>query len=95
MTLEPVSLSEILLALRQLGGRAEAREIKDRVTENRQGRPHGYKNERSFRETIQRVVENHCPESDNYEGRPLFRRVSHGAYELIETESSGQATPSG
>lgn len=78
-----VNSQEICLALRQLGGTARVADIKDKVTRNRGGIPSHFSSPRSFRETIQRVIENHCPQSANYSKRALFQRVGWGVYKLM------------
>ena len=80
---EQVRVEEIIRALRELGGEAAATTIKDRVTTNRSGRPHGYRHSRSFRETIQHVIEEHCRESEIFSKAPLFTRVARGRYRLL------------
>ncbi|HEY1013222.1 MAG TPA: hypothetical protein VGE07_10995 [Herpetosiphonaceae bacterium] len=80
----PVTLDEIIQALKQLGGEAQAVDIKDQVTLNRGGMPSHYSNEHSYRETIQRIIENNCPESDNYQGTTIFKKVVRGRYRLVE-----------
>ena len=47
--------------------------------------PSHYKSERSCKETIQRIIENYCPESDNYSNKRIayFNRVGHGIYRLV------------
>ena len=79
-----VRLAEIVNALEALGGEASAKAIKDKVTEIRGGRPAHYKRSHSYRETIQKIIEDHCPDSANWTGkRPaLFKRVSRGVYQL-------------
>lgn len=79
----PVTIEEILFALRELGGEAQAVDIKKQVTKNRGGVPNRYSSARSFEETIQRMIEDHCPESANYSKTPYFKRVGRGRYKLI------------
>jgi 5-methylcytosine-specific restriction protein A len=76
---------EILVALMDLGGIADVGQIKDRVTQVRGGAPKHYKNENSFRNTIQRIIENYCPQAEDYDGTrpPLFDRVERGRYRVI------------
>lgn len=88
MKSEPVSLNEIVRALRELGGAARATIIKDRVTINRGAMPPQYKRSHSYRETIARIIENHCPQSLNYRGTPHFERVKRGTYRLIDWQFS-------
>jgi 5-methylcytosine-specific restriction protein A len=80
---QPTRVDEIVTALRELGGTAWVGAIKDQVTANRGGRPPQYRSDKSYRETIQRLIEDHCPESDNFRRAPLFERVSRGRYRLM------------
>lgn len=82
----PIELDEIVTALRLLGGEAQAKYIKDKVTELRGGMPAHYGRSHSYRETIQKKIEDHCPQSDNWKSsnRPVFERVRRGVYRLIE-----------
>ena len=61
-----IELDEIVTALRLLGGEAQAKYIKDKVTEIRGGMPAHYGRSHSYRETIQKKIEDHCPQSDNW-----------------------------
>ena len=81
------NLEQIVTALRQLGGEAQAKDIKDLVTLNCGGRPRQYKSDHSYRETLQALIEAHCPQSENWlkaaVRRPeLFDRVDRGRYRL-------------
>lgn len=86
MSSQPITLDEIIFALQQLGGESTAKEIKDQVTLNRGGMPSQYKRSHAYRETIQRIIENYCPQSSNYRGNAQFERVSRGRYRLINIE---------
>lgn len=79
----PVTVYDIISALKELRGEAQAVNIKDRVTHNFGGIPSRYKDETSFRETIQRIIENHCPQSENYCDKPYFKRIARGRYRLL------------
>ncbi|RQQ15809.1 HNH endonuclease [Burkholderia stagnalis] len=86
----PIELDEIIAALRLLGGQAQAKHIKDKVTDLRGGMPAHYGQSHSYRETIQRIIENHCPESKNWSpsNKECFRRVSRGVYRIIDEVDS-------
>ncbi|KAF3984827.1 MAG: hypothetical protein HFP81_00120 [Methylococcales symbiont of Hymedesmia sp. n. MRB-2018] len=73
----PITVDEIIEAFRELGLEVAVGSIKERVILRRDGIPAQYKDERSCRETIQRIIENHCPESDNYRQERIayIRRV--------------------
>jgi hypothetical protein len=93
----PIRVEEIISAFRELGSECSVGAVKDRVILRRGGIPVQYKDEKTCRETIQRVIENHCPESDNYRSeRPsYFQRLDRGVYKLLsESEWSNRAAPS-
>lgn len=81
----PIELQEIVAALTLLGGQAQAKHIKDKVTEIRGGMPAHYGRSHSYRETIQKKIEDHCPESSNWNpsNEQVFQRVSRGVYKLL------------
>jgi len=82
----PIELEEIVTALRLLGGEAQAKYIKDKVTELRGGMPAHYGSSHSYRETIQKKIEDYCPQSGNWKplNEPHFEKVRRGVYRLIE-----------
>jgi len=80
----PLTVEEIIIALWELDGEAQAKEIKDRVTENRGGGiPPQYSHSHSYRETMQKIIEDYCPQSSNFRGIACFERVERGRYRLI------------
>ena len=89
-----VNVEDIESVLVGLGGKAKVGEIKDGVTDIFCAgvKPDNYKSKTSFRETIQRKIEDYCPESSNFDEskrEPKFRRVSAGVYELIGAAGAG------
>ena len=82
-----IKIDEIVFALELLGGEAKAKDIKDKVTELRGGMPSHYGRPHSYRETIQKKIEDHCPESANYReaNEPYFERVRRGVYKLTKS----------
>lgn len=78
-----VNLEVVKDALNQLGKEANVSDIKDKVTEILGGIPPHYKNRRTYRETIQNLIERYCPESDNFKGTRVFSRIDRGHYKLI------------
>jgi len=80
-----ITLEEIIGALSALGGEAEAKHIKDKVTEMRGGMPSHYGSSHSYRETIQKKIEDHCPQSANYKttNEAHFEKPWRGYYKLI------------
>ena len=93
----PIQIHEIVEALRLLGGTAQAKHIKDKVTELRGGMPSHYGRSHSYRETIQKQIEDHCPQSANWRSTntALFERIDRGVYRLYGAsappESAAQA----
>jgi hypothetical protein len=81
----PICVEEIIEAFSELGSEATVYSVKERVIKRRGGIPSHYKSERSCKETIQRIIENHCPESANYQEDkiPYFSRTGHGQYRLL------------
>lgn len=81
-----VSVADIVAALQALGGQALVAEIKDDVQRRIGGVPSNYASDYTFRNTIQKLIEDHCPQSANHRpSRPaLFDRIGHGFYRLIE-----------
>ncbi len=78
-----VNLELVIDALKLLGKEANVSDIKDKVTELLGGIPPHYQDRRTYRETIQNLIERHCPESDNFRGTRIFSRISRGQYRLI------------
>lgn len=93
MATGPIQLTEIIEALRLLGGQAQAKDIKDKVTELRGGMPAHYGRSHSYRETIQKKIEDHCPQSENWNpsNEPYFKRVSRGIYRLLAKPGGGES----
>jgi 5-methylcytosine-specific restriction protein A len=88
-----VNVVDIESALESLHGTARANMIHSRVLERfcNSEIPDNYLNERSFRQTIQRKIENHCPQAAGFEGaqrEAVFIRVGRGVYSLAAKESS-------
>ena len=81
-----ITLDEIIHALSLLGGEAESKIIKDKVTEIRGGIPSHYGTRHSYRETIQKKIEDHCPQSANYKNtnEAHFEKIRRGYYRLID-----------
>ncbi len=86
----PIQLEEIIYALELLGGEAQAKDIKDKVTELRGGMPSHYSKSHSYRETIQKKIEDHCPQSANYKrsNKAYFQKVRRGVYRLIHNQTN-------
>lgn len=80
-----VNISDIEDALASLGGEARTQDIQDQVLQvHCSGTvPENYKDKRTFRQTIQRKLEDHCPQAvgfDATKNAPKFIRVAHGLY---------------
>lgn len=82
-----VNVTDIEQALFSLGGEAKASEIQNAVLRIfcHGVVPEQYHNERSFRMTIQRVIENYCPEAEGFKRAShdrKFLRIRRGRYRL-------------
>ena len=62
------------------------KEIKDYVFEQRGQSFEGYKDRYSFDQTIQRIVEIHCPTKKGFNGKAVFQSISTGYYRLENFE---------
>lgn len=83
-----VNIEDIELVLKTLGGKAKVKDIKDKIMSDYCPGviPENYSSKKSFYETIQRKIEDYCPESSNFDSskrEAKFRRVNLGVYELI------------
>lgn len=83
-----VNIQDIEIALEALGGEAKAKDIQNQILlancDNEI--PRNYKNERSFRQTIQRKIEDYCPDAEGFDSTKRdekFLRISHGVYRFI------------
>jgi hypothetical protein len=94
MSSKPIYVEEIIIALQQLGGEAQAKAIKDQVTKNRGGIPAHYKRSHSYRETIQKIIEDHCPQSANYRYEAIFQKTKYGRYKLLRNTFPFSYSPS-
>ena len=82
-----VNIKDIELALQQLGGEASTREIQDQIYLRHCNGvlPENYQSERTFRQTIQRKMEDYCPQAagfDQSKNEGKFLRISHGQYRI-------------
>lgn len=80
-----VNVSDIENALANLGGEAKSKDIQDKVLNKYcEGNiPSNYRSERSFRQTIQRKIEDYCPQAEGFDPakkESKFVRVGHGLY---------------
>lgn len=83
------NVEDIEAVLVDLGGQARAIEIQNAVLNRFCGGdiPEQYQNERSFRMTIQRIIENYCPQAAGFDPSRYtakFTRIDHGIYRLSE-----------
>ncbi len=62
------------------------KEIKNYVFEQRENSFEGYKDRYSFDQTIQRIVEIHCPTKKGFNGKVVFRSIATGYYRLENHE---------
>jgi 5-methylcytosine-specific restriction protein A len=82
-----VNIADIEAAILHRHGEAKAKQIQDDILELHCGGmiPENYQHEKSFRQTIQRKIEDYCPQAEGFdpskkEGK--FIRVGHGIYRL-------------
>ncbi len=84
-----VNIQDIESSLARLGGEAKAKAIQDCVLSVycRGSVPENYRSERSFRQTIQRKIEDYCPQAEGFdlnENPVKFLRVGYGIYRLAD-----------
>lgn len=84
-----VNIRDIESAVKSLGGEAKAKKLQDHILSHHCGGrvPTRYQDEKSFRQTIQRKIEDYCPDAAGFalkDNEPKFRRVGHGIYRIIE-----------
>ncbi len=82
-----VNIIDIERALIDLGGEAQAKSIQDRILADHCGDaiPENYSHAKSFRQTIQRKMEDYCPQAEGFnqaKKEAKFLRVGHGLYRL-------------
>ena len=82
-----VNIDDIELCLKELGGEDKAKNIQTKVLNKFCAGeiPENYAHEKSFRQTIQRKMEDYCPQAEGFENnnKPVkFLRVGHGIYRL-------------
>lgn len=82
-----VNVSDIAAALEKLNGEATAKKIQEQVLADFCSGviPDNYASERSFRQTIQRKIEDYCPQAEGFDAErrdPKFIRLSRGLYRL-------------
>jgi 5-methylcytosine-specific restriction protein A len=80
-----VNIEHIEQALLDLGGEAKAKAIQDHVLKVHcaESIPENYEHEKSFRQTIQRKMEDYCPQAKGFDQArraPKFVRIGHGLY---------------
>jgi 5-methylcytosine-specific restriction enzyme A len=83
-----VNIQDIEVALETLGGEARAKDIQDQIllANCDNNVPKNYKSERSFRQTIQRKIEDYCPDAEGFDSTKRdekFLRISHGVYRFV------------
>ena len=76
-------LDYIKIAMQNLGGEAYYSDLYEEI---KKIRPLNFTP--SWQATVRRTVEDHCPQSANYKGVPVFQHVGRGHYRLITTPKS-------
>lgn len=92
-----VNINDIERAIEALGGEAKAKRIQDYILKHHcDGRvPGRYQHEKSFRQTIQRKIEDYCPEAEGFDfkgNKAKFHRIGHGIYRIITENKSLKAS---
>lgn len=88
-----VNITDIEQALANLGGEAKAKEIQNKILDDYcNGKiPQNYSHEKSFRQTIQRKMEDYCPQAEGFDSSKKegkFLRVGHGIYRATNNNHS-------
>ena len=88
-----VNIDDIEESLLRLGGEAKAKDIQSAVLKEYCDGviPDNYRHERSFRQTIQRKIEDYCPQAEGFDSndKPIkFLRVGHGLYRLADNSAA-------
>lgn len=93
----PVTAHEVVDVLEYLGGEADSSKIKKEIVSRRGDvLPEGYDNWNSYRNTIDQVIQYHCPDCRKFLGKDVyFAQVARGRYRLARpnTPSSRPAIP--
>lgn len=88
-----VNIEDIELVLQEFGGEKQAKDIQTRILDKfcNGDIPENYSHEKSFRQTIQRKMEDYCPQAEGFENnnKPVkFLRVGHGIYRLANINAN-------
>ncbi|WP_258231267.1 HNH endonuclease [Salmonella enterica] len=88
-----VNVQDINVVLNALGGESNVNDIKDKIISDfcSNSIPDNYSSERTFSQTIQRIIEDHCPDSANFDSSKRvarFSKVGRGAYKVIDRENT-------
>lgn len=80
-----VNIHDIEQALLAVGGEAQAKAIQNHILDTYCNGliPENYQHEKSFRQTIQRKMEDYCPQAEGFDAtkkEPKFIRIGHGRY---------------
>jgi hypothetical protein len=83
-----VGLKDVISALNDLGGEQQSYRIKEKVIESFGGVPEQYVDSRSFKETIQVIIQNNCPQEKKFKRDSVFEKVARGRFRLYENYKS-------
>jgi hypothetical protein len=83
-----VTVGEVVEVLKYLGGEADSSEIKNVIVSRRGDTlPTGYENWNSYRNTIDQLIQYHCPQCKKFLRKDiLFEQVARGRYKLAESQ---------
>lgn len=92
-----INIFDIESALIKLGGTARAIEIQNQIlNDNCLGEiPSNYQDAKSFRQTIQRKIEDYCPQAAGFDPAKKsgkFLRIGHGIYSLSASHNTTEFT---
>jgi 5-methylcytosine-specific restriction protein A len=92
-----VNVKDIEFALQELNGEASTRDIQNRIFSRycNGALLDNYQSERTFRQTIQRKMEDYCPQAagfDQSKKEGKFLRIGHGQYRIALGHNGKEST---
>ena len=81
-----VTVKDVIVALRQLGGRSEFMDIYKTLKNNRLGDFSYYRHEESFRECTRQCIYKHCKGNAKYKGKEVKFKKDGKFYNLLESD---------
>lgn len=90
--LRGLELTEVIHALRELGGEAEWHSIRELVTKNRGGSFAPYLDWQNYHNTMFQLIQQHCEEYKKYKGPECFKRVRKNRFRLVGSNLGNSTT---